>query len=74
MCQSRKHVFWHLIGIGTTPEIHSIQFQDHTMQVTQVFTFAQTSKSMLEFESISVAKTFPVKVAIALDPKVSKSA
>ncbi|XP_031718703.1 coagulation factor VIII [Anarrhichthys ocellatus] len=33
MCQSRKHVFWHLIGIGTTPEIHSIQFQDHTLQV-----------------------------------------
>uniref|UniRef100_A0A8C2WSE7 Coagulation factor VIII, procoagulant component n=1 Tax=Cyclopterus lumpus TaxID=8103 RepID=A0A8C2WSE7_CYCLU len=33
MCQGRKHVFWHLIGIGTTPEIHSIQFQDHTLQV-----------------------------------------
>ncbi|TNN81899.1 Coagulation factor VIII [Liparis tanakae] len=33
MCQSRKHLFWHLIGIGTTPEIHSIHFQDHTLQV-----------------------------------------
>ncbi|KAF3693960.1 Coagulation factor VIII Antihemophilic factor [Channa argus] len=33
MCQGRNHVFWHLIGVGTTPEIHSIQFQDHTLQV-----------------------------------------
>uniref|UniRef100_A0A7N6BUB6 F5/8 type C domain-containing protein n=1 Tax=Anabas testudineus TaxID=64144 RepID=A0A7N6BUB6_ANATE len=29
----RNHVFWHLIGMGTTPEIHSIKFQDHTLQV-----------------------------------------
>ncbi|XP_046874701.1 coagulation factor VIII isoform X1 [Hypomesus transpacificus] len=33
MCQSRDYVFWHLIGMGTAPEIHSIQFQDHTLQV-----------------------------------------
>ncbi|KAM9849689.1 coagulation factor VIII [Aulostomus maculatus] len=33
MCQSRFHVFWHLIGIGTAPIIHSLQFQDHTLQV-----------------------------------------
>ncbi|XP_019739469.1 coagulation factor VIII isoform X2 [Hippocampus comes] len=31
MCQ--KRVFWHMIGIGTAPEIHSIQFQDHTLKV-----------------------------------------
>uniref|UniRef100_A0A8C7ICC1 Coagulation factor VIII, procoagulant component n=1 Tax=Oncorhynchus kisutch TaxID=8019 RepID=A0A8C7ICC1_ONCKI len=29
----RDHVFWHLIGMETSPEIHSIQFQDHTLQV-----------------------------------------
>ncbi|XP_054452994.1 coagulation factor VIII [Anoplopoma fimbria] len=33
MCQGRSHVFWHLIGMGTAPEIHSIQFQDHPLQV-----------------------------------------
>ncbi|XP_059202876.1 coagulation factor VIII [Centropristis striata] len=33
MCEGRNHVFWHLIGMGTAPEIHSIQFQDHTLQV-----------------------------------------
>ncbi|KAK2849050.1 hypothetical protein Q5P01_008884 [Channa striata] len=33
VCQSRNHVFWHLIGVGTTPEIHSIRFQDHNLQV-----------------------------------------
>ncbi|XP_070819516.1 coagulation factor VIII [Chaetodon trifascialis] len=33
MCQGRNHVFWHLIGVGTAPEIHSIQFQDHSLQV-----------------------------------------
>ncbi|KAM4621997.1 coagulation factor VIII [Polymixia lowei] len=33
LCQSRDRVFWHLIGIGTAPEIHIIQFQDHTLQV-----------------------------------------
>uniref|UniRef100_UPI003AB01E3A coagulation factor VIII n=1 Tax=Centroberyx gerrardi TaxID=166262 RepID=UPI003AB01E3A len=33
LCQGRDHVFWHLIGMGTAPEIHSIQFQDHTLQV-----------------------------------------
>ncbi|KAM7417567.1 hypothetical protein PAMA_017283 [Pampus argenteus] len=33
MCQSRDHVFWHVIGMGTAPEIHSIRFQDHTLQV-----------------------------------------
>ncbi|XP_041653984.1 coagulation factor VIII [Cheilinus undulatus] len=33
VCQSRSHVFFHLIGVGTAPEIHSIQFQGHTLQV-----------------------------------------
>ncbi|CAL8264274.1 unnamed protein product [Lota lota] len=33
MCQNQKNVFWHLIGVGTAPEIHSIQFQDHSLQV-----------------------------------------
>ncbi|KAL6117574.1 f8 [Pungitius sinensis] len=33
MCQGRNHVMWHLIGMGTAPEIHSIQFQDHTLRV-----------------------------------------
>ncbi|XP_058506408.1 coagulation factor VIII [Solea solea] len=33
MCQGRNHVFWHLIGVGSAPEIHSIQFQDHSLQV-----------------------------------------
>ncbi|XP_054647873.1 coagulation factor VIII [Dunckerocampus dactyliophorus] len=33
MCQSNLNVFWHLIGIGTAPEIHSIQFQHHTLKV-----------------------------------------
>uniref|UniRef100_UPI0037E92206 coagulation factor VIII n=1 Tax=Semicossyphus pulcher TaxID=241346 RepID=UPI0037E92206 len=33
VCQGHNHVFWHLIGMGTAPEIHSIQFQDHTLQV-----------------------------------------
>ncbi|KAK5896984.1 hypothetical protein CesoFtcFv8_010091 [Champsocephalus esox] len=33
ICQSRHHMFWHVIGMGTAPEIHSIQFQEHTLQV-----------------------------------------
>uniref|UniRef100_A0A672J286 Coagulation factor VIII, procoagulant component n=1 Tax=Salarias fasciatus TaxID=181472 RepID=A0A672J286_SALFA len=33
MCQGRSPVFWHLIGVGTAPEIHSIRFQDHSLQV-----------------------------------------
>uniref|UniRef100_A0A8C5GV05 Coagulation factor VIII-like n=1 Tax=Gouania willdenowi TaxID=441366 RepID=A0A8C5GV05_GOUWI len=33
MCQSRYPVFWHLVGVGTAPEIHSIRFQDHSLQV-----------------------------------------
>uniref|UniRef100_A0A665XFX2 Coagulation factor VIII, procoagulant component n=1 Tax=Echeneis naucrates TaxID=173247 RepID=A0A665XFX2_ECHNA len=33
MCQDRNTMFWHLIGVGTAPEIHTIQFQDHTVQV-----------------------------------------
>ncbi|XP_061691425.1 coagulation factor VIII [Syngnathoides biaculeatus] len=31
MCQ--KRVVWHIIGVGTAPEIHSIHFQDHTLKV-----------------------------------------
>ncbi|XP_056456329.1 coagulation factor VIII [Gadus chalcogrammus] len=33
MCLNERSVFWHLIGVGTAPEIHSIQFQDHSLQV-----------------------------------------
>ncbi|KAM4585597.1 venom prothrombin activator oscutarin-C non-catalytic subunit [Fundulus diaphanus] len=33
MCQGHNPVSWHMIGLGTTPEIHSIRFQDHTLQV-----------------------------------------
>ncbi|KAE8285867.1 Coagulation factor VIII Procoagulant component Precursor [Larimichthys crocea] len=33
MCQGRSHVSWHMIGMGTAPEIHSIQFQDHSLEV-----------------------------------------
>uniref|UniRef100_A0A8C4GQ25 Coagulation factor VIII, procoagulant component n=1 Tax=Dicentrarchus labrax TaxID=13489 RepID=A0A8C4GQ25_DICLA len=33
MCQGHNHVFWHMIGVGTAPEIHSIQFQSHSLQV-----------------------------------------
>ncbi|KAK5925006.1 hypothetical protein CgunFtcFv8_017569 [Champsocephalus gunnari] len=33
ICQSRHHMFWHVIGMGTAPEIHSIHFQEHTLQV-----------------------------------------
>ncbi|XP_022069387.2 coagulation factor VIII [Acanthochromis polyacanthus] len=33
VCQGRRPVFWHMIGVGTAPEIHSIQFQDHSLQV-----------------------------------------
>ncbi|XP_077589064.1 coagulation factor VIII [Stigmatopora nigra] len=31
MCN--KRMIWHIIGIGTAPEIHSIQFQDHSLKV-----------------------------------------
>uniref|UniRef100_A0A8C8DX86 Coagulation factor VIII, procoagulant component n=1 Tax=Oryzias sinensis TaxID=183150 RepID=A0A8C8DX86_9TELE len=33
MCHNHQLVLWHLIGMGTTPEIHSIRFQDHSLQV-----------------------------------------
>ncbi|XP_039872300.1 coagulation factor VIII isoform X1 [Simochromis diagramma] len=33
MCQGRNPVFWHLIGMSTAPEIHSIQFQDHSLTI-----------------------------------------
>ncbi|XP_008278557.1 coagulation factor VIII [Stegastes partitus] len=33
VCQGRTPVFWHMIGMGTAPEIHSIQLQDHSLQV-----------------------------------------
>ncbi|KAM4555108.1 coagulation factor VIII [Odontesthes bonariensis] len=33
VCQGRNPVFWHMIGMGTAPEIHSIRFQDHSLQV-----------------------------------------
>jgi len=37
VCQGRNPVFWHMIGMGTAPEIHSIRFQDHSLQVNQGF-------------------------------------
>lgn len=36
MCHNHQLVFWHLIGMGTTPEIHSLRFQDHSLQVTDL--------------------------------------
>ncbi|KAG7335254.1 hypothetical protein KOW79_001850 [Hemibagrus wyckioides] len=33
ICQKSPEVSWHLIGLGTTPDIHTIQFQDHTLKV-----------------------------------------
>ncbi|KAJ8337919.1 hypothetical protein SKAU_G00368850 [Synaphobranchus kaupii] len=32
MCK-KNSVIWHLIGMGSSPEIHSIHFQGHTLQV-----------------------------------------
>ncbi|XP_061091962.1 coagulation factor VIII [Conger conger] len=32
MCR-KTSVIWHMIGMGSSPEIHSIHFQDHTLQV-----------------------------------------
>uniref|UniRef100_A0A8C7QYX6 Coagulation factor VIII, procoagulant component n=1 Tax=Oncorhynchus mykiss TaxID=8022 RepID=A0A8C7QYX6_ONCMY len=47
MCQGRDHVFWHLIGMETSPEIHSIQFQDHTLQVHLSLTLPFTQGKFL---------------------------
>ncbi|KAB5554203.1 hypothetical protein PHYPO_G00047470 [Pangasianodon hypophthalmus] len=33
LCQKSPEVSWHLIGLGSTPDIHTIQFQDHTLKV-----------------------------------------
>ncbi|MEQ2207987.1 hypothetical protein XENOCAPTIV_022441, partial [Xenoophorus captivus] len=33
VCKGNNPVSWHMIGLGTTPEIHTIRFQDHTLQV-----------------------------------------
>ncbi|XP_029021145.1 coagulation factor VIII [Betta splendens] len=33
LCQGSNPVLWHVIGMGTAPKIHSIRFQDHTLQV-----------------------------------------
>uniref|UniRef100_H2UN37 Coagulation factor VIII, procoagulant component n=1 Tax=Takifugu rubripes TaxID=31033 RepID=H2UN37_TAKRU len=33
ICQGRNPVIWHLIGMGTAPAIHLIQFQHHTLEV-----------------------------------------
>uniref|UniRef100_A0A3Q0T2K1 Coagulation factor VIII, procoagulant component n=1 Tax=Amphilophus citrinellus TaxID=61819 RepID=A0A3Q0T2K1_AMPCI len=33
ICQGRNPVIWHLIGMSTAPEIHSIQFQDHSLTI-----------------------------------------
>uniref|UniRef100_A0A8B9RD35 Coagulation factor VIII, procoagulant component n=1 Tax=Astyanax mexicanus TaxID=7994 RepID=A0A8B9RD35_ASTMX len=33
LCLKSPVVSWHLIGLGTTPDIHTIQFQDHTLKV-----------------------------------------
>ncbi|XP_061756103.1 coagulation factor VIII [Nerophis ophidion] len=33
MCQSNLVVLWHVIGVGTAPQIHSLHFQDHTLTV-----------------------------------------
>lgn len=33
MCQKSPPVSWHLIGLGSSPEIHNIQFEGHTLKV-----------------------------------------
>ncbi|XP_053506054.1 coagulation factor VIII [Ictalurus furcatus] len=33
LCQKSPEVSWHLIGLGSTQDIHTIQFQDHTLIV-----------------------------------------
>uniref|UniRef100_A0AAR2JSU8 Coagulation factor VIII, procoagulant component n=1 Tax=Pygocentrus nattereri TaxID=42514 RepID=A0AAR2JSU8_PYGNA len=33
LCLKSPVVSWHLIGLGSTPDIHTIQFQDHTLKV-----------------------------------------
>ncbi|XP_073676198.1 coagulation factor VIII-like [Garra rufa] len=33
VCQKSPVVSWHLIGLGSSPEIHSIQFEGHTLKV-----------------------------------------
>ncbi|MCJ8739594.1 hypothetical protein PDJAM_G00049090 [Pangasius djambal] len=33
LCQKSPEVSWHLIGLGSAPDIHTIQFQDHTLKV-----------------------------------------
>lgn len=33
VCQKSPLVSWHLIGLGSTPDIHSIQFEGHTLKV-----------------------------------------
>ncbi|TSK87429.1 Coagulation factor VIII [Bagarius yarrelli] len=32
-CQKSPDVSWHLIGLGSTSDIHTIQFQDHSLKV-----------------------------------------
>ncbi|KAM8847820.1 coagulation factor VIII isoform 1-T1 [Synchiropus picturatus] len=52
MCQGKTNVFWHLIGLGTAPRIHSIQFQDHALQVLnhRKVTLEMTSMSLITAE------------------------
>ncbi|XP_066498216.1 coagulation factor VIII [Hoplias malabaricus] len=33
LCLKTPIIPWHLIGLGSTPDIHTIQFQDHTLKV-----------------------------------------
>uniref|UniRef100_A0AAY4CL10 F5/8 type C domain-containing protein n=1 Tax=Denticeps clupeoides TaxID=299321 RepID=A0AAY4CL10_9TELE len=33
LCQSYEDISWHLIGLGSSSEIHSIQFEEHTLEV-----------------------------------------
>lgn len=33
MCLKTPPVSWHLIGLGSTQDIHSIQFEGHTLKV-----------------------------------------
>ncbi|TRY93962.1 hypothetical protein DNTS_021117 [Danionella cerebrum] len=35
VCQKSQLVSWHLIALGSTPEIHSIQFEGHTLKVLE---------------------------------------
>uniref|UniRef100_A0A3B3ZT85 Plastocyanin-like domain-containing protein n=1 Tax=Periophthalmus magnuspinnatus TaxID=409849 RepID=A0A3B3ZT85_9GOBI len=68
LCHGRGNVFWHLIGVGTAPDIHSIQFHDHTLQVRVTVDIAPMTYITAEMKPTSVGH-FPITCNI-VKPKV----